>query len=311
MGLETATYTSGLDASNPLAGDQKKQGDDHLRLIKSTIKNTFPNGSKPFYFPDSFSFTGSAILDATFDQKTVLMDATGGVRAITLPTPAYVGFGLSILKTAGANPVYVVPPSGSILSTDANAVSKIRIDALHLWHHFYWMGTWLHHVEAPRPGTIELYGGPVLPTGYGTANGMLMAKDDCPELFTVWGSTYGSTATHFNAPDLRDRFVVGSGASYAIAATGGEATHILLVAEMPVHSHTITQNPHDHGVSGGTTGSAQSGVDTAGGNSPNGIGAAIDVSPANADITINNAGSSSAHENRPPYFALPYIFRFC
>ena len=44
MGLETGTYINSLNASNPDgATDQKSEGDDHLRLIKSTIKNTFPN----------------------------------------------------------------------------------------------------------------------------------------------------------------------------------------------------------------------------------------------------------------------------
>lgn len=43
MALETATYISGLDAANPLATDPKSQGDDHLRLVKSTVKATFPN----------------------------------------------------------------------------------------------------------------------------------------------------------------------------------------------------------------------------------------------------------------------------
>jgi hypothetical protein len=44
MPLEVATYISGLNASNPVgATDPKSQGDDHLRLIKSTLLNTFPN----------------------------------------------------------------------------------------------------------------------------------------------------------------------------------------------------------------------------------------------------------------------------
>lgn len=44
MGLETGTYISDLNASNPIhATDQVSQGDDHLRLIKSTLLNTFPN----------------------------------------------------------------------------------------------------------------------------------------------------------------------------------------------------------------------------------------------------------------------------
>jgi hypothetical protein len=43
MGLESATYINGLVVTNPTAGDPRAEGDDHLRLIKSVIKNTFPN----------------------------------------------------------------------------------------------------------------------------------------------------------------------------------------------------------------------------------------------------------------------------
>lgn len=43
MGLETATYINGLVATNPTAGDPVSQGDDHMRLLKSTILATFPN----------------------------------------------------------------------------------------------------------------------------------------------------------------------------------------------------------------------------------------------------------------------------
>ena len=42
MGLEAATYISGLNASNPVhATDNVSQGDDHLRLIKSTLLASF------------------------------------------------------------------------------------------------------------------------------------------------------------------------------------------------------------------------------------------------------------------------------
>jgi microcystin-dependent protein len=41
--LETATHISGLVPSNPAASDPLSGADDHLRLIKSTIKATFPN----------------------------------------------------------------------------------------------------------------------------------------------------------------------------------------------------------------------------------------------------------------------------
>ncbi len=43
MGLETGTYINSLDINNPTGTDPKSAGDDHLRLLKSTIKATFPN----------------------------------------------------------------------------------------------------------------------------------------------------------------------------------------------------------------------------------------------------------------------------
>ena len=47
MALETATYINGLNTANPAATDPLSQADEHLRLIKSTIKATFPNVTGP------------------------------------------------------------------------------------------------------------------------------------------------------------------------------------------------------------------------------------------------------------------------
>lgn len=43
MPLESASFISDLNESNPASGDTMSQTDDHLRLIKSTLKSTFPN----------------------------------------------------------------------------------------------------------------------------------------------------------------------------------------------------------------------------------------------------------------------------
>lgn len=43
MALETGIYINSLNASNPASTDGLGQADDHLRLIKSTIKATLPN----------------------------------------------------------------------------------------------------------------------------------------------------------------------------------------------------------------------------------------------------------------------------
>lgn len=47
MPLESAQYISQLDPANPLSTDSVSQTDDHLRTIKSALKNTFPNLDAP------------------------------------------------------------------------------------------------------------------------------------------------------------------------------------------------------------------------------------------------------------------------
>lgn len=42
-GLETGTYISDLVVTNPTGADDYATADDHIRLLKSTTKNTFPN----------------------------------------------------------------------------------------------------------------------------------------------------------------------------------------------------------------------------------------------------------------------------
>lgn len=42
-GLETGTYISDLVSTNPLSSDLASTADDHIRLLKATIKATFPN----------------------------------------------------------------------------------------------------------------------------------------------------------------------------------------------------------------------------------------------------------------------------
>lgn len=72
MPLESATFIDGLVTTNPAGGDDKSQGDDHLRLIKSTIKNTFP------------SITGAVTL--TQEQINALASGQYGFPAVQVPS---------------------------------------------------------------------------------------------------------------------------------------------------------------------------------------------------------------------------------
>ncbi len=43
MGLETGTRIEDLNTTNPAAGDNVSEGDDHLRLIKTCVQGSFPS----------------------------------------------------------------------------------------------------------------------------------------------------------------------------------------------------------------------------------------------------------------------------
>jgi hypothetical protein len=107
MGLETATYISGLNASNPIhATDQVSQGDDHLRLIKSTLLASFPNitgamtaSHTELNYLDGatgVTGTGSVVLSAspTF---------TGTLTAATLVATTYAGIASANLVDKSAS----------------------------------------------------------------------------------------------------------------------------------------------------------------------------------------------------------------
>lgn len=145
-------------------------------------------------------------------------------------------------------------------------------------------------------------------------------------------------------PDLRDRFIVGSGSTYATGATGGAATanlehsHTLTVGSGGAHTHTqpntSTDGTHTHTATGntGTTGNigswerALSGSFRAKSDHVHSIDAATlatDGSHAHTNPSTDSGGAhahaladstttlglSAAQDIRPPYYALAFIMR--
>lgn len=90
---------------------------------------------------------------------------------------------------------------------------------------------------------------------------------------------------------LKDRFLLGAGDTYANGATGGEASHTLTVGEMPAHNHNIItagNNTVDYNNSGA------SGSD----------GHGISVGANYNNMWTNHVGGSEPHNNMPPYLAV-------
>lgn len=146
----------------------------------------------------------------------------------------------------------------------------------------------------------------------------------------TWYGVLGSIPSGFvlcdgsnGTPDLRNRFIVGAGNSYTLGATGGADTVTLTTAQMPSHAHTRgTMNITGYfrssrfkyewpSTSGALTYSELnngSGGGTASGNGWYQSQLNFDAS-RNWTGETSWAGSSQAHENRPPYYALYYIMK--
>jgi hypothetical protein len=120
---------------------------------------------------------------------------------------------------------------------------------------------------------------------------------------TGWLLCDGTSST----PDLRDKFVVGAGSTYAVGATGGSANAVVVS-----HTHTVTDPGHNHAPSAGTffwtDATAQTG---AGASSTFGYlsNTVTNTATATTGVTIVTAGVSGTNANLPPYYALCYIMK--
>ena len=131
--------------------------------------------------------------------------------------------------------------------------------------------------------------------------GIIMWSGSVASIPSGWALCNGSNGT----PDLRNRFVVGAGSTYAVDATGGSADAIVV---SHTHTATVTDPGHLHkwGSPPVTTRAAGSqGQYDSVGDTQN------DTSTATTGITVTNAstGSSGTNANLPPYYALAYIMK--
>ena len=117
-----------------------------------------------------------------------------------------------------------------------------------------------------------------------------------------WFLCNGSNGT----PDLRDRFVVGAGSTYAVAATGGSANAIVV---SHTHTATVTDPGHIHGINRAEGYNA--GVSNRVGNSSPNEPFVGSTNSNTTGITVSNSteGSSGTNANLPPYYALAYIMK--
>ncbi len=209
MGLEAATYVDDLISTNPLGTDTIPQGDDHLRLIKTTLKNTFKGFSRAFYAPTTTSSQTSTVTVAMTDQNKLFpMDCSAGGITVNLPQGSTLpdGFEVEIIKTDHTT---------SLVTLDAYLAETINGQTTQtLWQTYQTaklrysssLSAWLMKREyIPPKGEISPWigasavpeGGFLFPNGQtigdASSSGSARANADCEGLFKLLYAEYSNT----------------------------------------------------------------------------------------------------------------------
>lgn len=243
MGLESGTYISDLVVTNPTGSDQRYTADDHIRLIKSVLKNTFPNVDGAVTASEDLinsvlkttsTKTGAFNVTLADHGRLFLLDASGGAFTVTFDAASTLGdgFRVSFMKTDSSANAVTLDPNGAEQINGANTLA-VR-------------DRW-EHVDVTCTGTA-LFASSVtkaVPTG----TKMVFRQASAP---TGW--TQDTTLN-----DRVLRLVSGAG-----GGTGGSWTisgltvagHALTTNELPAHTHwTVGDRSYSSsgGISAGNT----------------------------------------------------------
>ena len=222
MALETGTYINSLNTSNPAATDALSQADEHLRLIKATVKATFPNVDAAVTATPTELNKSTAIVsdgtNATFNT---------GITAAKIKT--LIGLTDSSAITTNTDSEGEVTP---VLATGVTAVEVWGLVKSAALDSIYPVGAIYTAITSGSPATV--FGGTWVSFGQGR---VLVGHDDAAD-----------PDTDFVAPS-------GDGSSVLV---GGAKTHTLSVDEIPSHTHGISnfEDPTGTGSNGSANGAS-------------------------------------------------------
>lgn len=143
MAVESATTINQLDATKPGINDLKSEGDDHIRLVKSTIKATFPNvtGAVTATHTELNTVAAKAPIASPTFTGTVTIPPGASISGFApLASPALTGVPTAPTASTGTNTtqlattahvqaVFSTAPTGTLPSALGKALFVLRVNA--------------------------------------------------------------------------------------------------------------------------------------------------------------------------------------
>lgn len=243
MALEAATFLDDFVTTNPVAGDNVSQGDDHIRLMKAVLKASLPNLTRATYLEQDRVDLASATTPDLSTPASNYINITGTTQIDGFATEPS-GF-LRLLRfnaslTLNYNATSLILPTSDDIITLAGD---------HAWAMSRGSGNWtiIAYVRAngkpladvfpvPQPisgdtgfvlqatgagtyawtrkrdaGVVQTWPSATVPSWALECNGAAVSRTTYADLFAVISDDYGvgNGSTTFNLPDLRGEFIRG------------------------------------------------------------------------------------------------------
>jgi microcystin-dependent protein len=211
----------------------------------------------------------NGLVDEARSAVLAVTGTPGVTRVLTIPNAAK----LYTVRNATANIVQVKTASGTAFDCPALSQSYIVCDGSNVvtgrsitdgantitsnaapFNSPTFTGVPIAPTAAPGTNTTQLATTAFVLAAF-PVGGIILWSGSIASVPSGWALCNGSSGT----PDLRDRFVVGAGSTYAVAATGGATTVTLDTTQIPSHTHTTSSVStadlsHTHNGSGTSSG---------------------------------------------------------
>ena len=222
MALETGTYIDSLVAANPAATDALSQADDHLRLIKATLKATFPSvtGAVTATHTEINAKVAEPVSAITSDgSDPSLASGITGAEVKTLIGVVEPAINASTAEGGAVTPVLATGITAEEVRALIGAAAAATTATL---SSVYPVGSIYTSVVGANPSIF--FGGLWIPFGQGK---VMIGVD--------------STDTDFDT----------------VENTGGAKTHTLITDEIPSHTHSMSiENASGTGSTGSSNGAS-------------------------------------------------------